>query len=125
MSAWVGHVPPLGIDVGRALSFGSPFQIPILQVVKTPALFGAMTSLRRESERRGLPISTITPVENWVFHMSLAYCSELDAARWKEVERFIETLQAHSASCVQDTVELVAFDDGIEYSGGVFSLGRC
>jgi len=125
VSAWAGHVPPLGIDVGRALSFGSPFQIPILQVVKTPALFGAMTSLRRESERRGLPISTITPVENWVFHMSLAYCSELDAARWKEVERFIETLQAHPASCVQDTVELVAFDDGIEYSGGVFSLGRC
>jgi ribosomal protein S18 acetylase RimI-like enzyme/2'-5' RNA ligase len=124
VSDWVRQVPPLGIEVERATSFGSPFQIPILQVVKAPALFDAMASLRRESERRGLATSTITPVENWVFHMSLAYCAELDAARWKEVERFVGTLQPCSASCVQDTVELVAFDAGTEYSGGVFSLAR-
>lgn len=124
VSDWVCRVPPLGIEVARATAFGSPFQVPILQVVKTPSLCDAMASLRREGERRGLAISTITPVENWVFHMSLAYCSELDAARWREVERFIETLQAPSASCVQDTVELVAFDNGIECSGGVFPLAR-
>ena len=64
----------------------------------------------------------VTPAEEWVFHISLAYCSKLSVAEWRELVQFIETLQIPNVSCVQKTVEIVAFDGGREYSGGIHSL---
>ena len=59
-----------------------------------------------------------------VFHMSLAYCSKLSAAQWRELVRLTETIEVPKASCLLETVEIVAFDDGREYSGGIHSLSR-
>ena len=119
---WVCGVPALLIDVQRATSFPAPFQTGILQVRRTPALSAALQGLRSAAGQRGLMISTITPVERWVFHMSLAYCSKLPAAEWSDVARFLETLRVPPASSVQETVEIVAFDGGSERSGGAHRL---
>jgi hypothetical protein len=124
VSDWLPDVPSLRIELQGATSFPPPFQIAILQVVKTPALFSALQGLRRKAEQRGLTMSTVTPAEQWVFHMSLAYCSSLSATEWSDVARFIEMLQVPSASCVQETVEVVAFDGAREYSGGLHALSR-
>jgi 2'-5' RNA ligase len=124
VSDWIPDVPSLRIEVQGATSFPPPFQIAILKVVKTPALFSALHGLRRRAEQRGLTVSTVTPAEEWVFHMSLAYCSNLSVTEWSELARFIERLRVPSASCVQETVEIVAFDGAREYSGGMQSLSR-
>ena len=124
ISGWVRHVPLLRIQVERATSFPPPSQIAILQVLRTPALFRSLTALRRSAVEQGLTLSTVTPVEEWVFHMSLAYCSKLNAAEWDALARVIEARHTSGVSCVQETVEIVAFDDGDEYSGGEYLLSR-
>jgi 2'-5' RNA ligase len=122
VSEWILDVPPLHIEVQGVASFPPPFQIAILKVVKTPALFAALHDLRRKAEQRELTLSMMTPAEEWVFHMSLAYCSNLRVAEWRELVQFIETLQIPNVSCVQETAEIVAFDGGREYSGGIHPL---
>jgi 2'-5' RNA ligase len=124
VAGWTPRVPSLRIEVERATSFPPPFQIAVLQVQKTPELFGALQDLWRMAEERGLPLCTTIPAEQWVFHMSLAYCSRLGDADWSALARFIETMDVPPASCVQETVEVVAFDDGKEYSGGIHTLSR-
>jgi hypothetical protein len=52
---------------------------------------GKVLRLRRMAGERGLPISTITLVEKWVFHMALAYCPKLSETEWSAVAQFIET----------------------------------
>lgn len=122
VSEWSRDVPSLHIEVQGAASFPPPFQIAILKVVKTAALFAALHGLRRKAEQRELTLTTVTPAEHWVFHMSLAYCSKLSATEWRELVQFIETLEIPNVSCVQETVEIVRFDDGREYSCGIHSL---
>lgn len=124
VSGWIGDVPALRIEVQRATSFPTPFQIAILQVVKTPALFAALQGLRRKAQERGLSVSAITPAEEWVFHMSLAYCSNLNATEWGRLVPLIEMLHVPRASCMVETVEIVAFDAGREFSGGIQPLSH-
>jgi 2'-5' RNA ligase len=122
VSAWALDVPPLRIEVEGATLFPPPFQIAVLKVVKTAALLAALQGLRQKAAQPGLTMSTVIPAEEWVFHMSLAYCAKLNATEWSEVGRFMKALQVPNASCVQQTVEVVGFDGGAEYSGGVRSL---
>lgn len=122
VTAWVRSVPPLSIEVEGMKSFPSPFQIVTVQVRKTPQLFAAQTSLRRLAEERRLVLSTMVPVDQWIFHMTVAYCAALSVSAWDELTRFVERLQVPSAKCVVGAAEVVAFDAGWEYSGGVIPL---
>lgn len=122
VGAWARSVPSLLIEAERVGVFPSPFQVIIVQVRKTPELFAAMATLRQQAEECRLVLSTVVPADQWIFHMSVAYCSELSAPAWQEVTRFVEALQIPSTEAVVGEVEAVAFDDGQEYSCGVFSL---
>ena len=80
-------------------------------IAGTPAhfhqkLFGFTSNILRDSvaEERGVKVA-------------------LDADfLWQELTRFIETMKVPSLPCVVDRAEVVAFDNGREYSGGTFSL---
>lgn len=122
---WATGVPSLLLEVERVSVFPSPFQIVIVQVRKTAALFHALGSLRTLAKRQGLPDwpeGTLPSVDDWVFHMSVAYCSTLSVADWATMTSFSESLTVPSVSCVAHEAELVAFDEGREYSGGIFPL---
>lgn len=121
---WVRGARPMRISVERAASFPPPFQIALLQVRTTPALLAALRGLREMAIQRGLAVVTGVPVEEWVFHMSLAYCPNLSADEWAGVARFMETLRVPRVSAMQRMVEIVAFDEGKEHSGGVYPLRR-
>lgn len=123
--AWAAGVPSLRIEVERITVFPFPFQVVIVQVRKTATLFHALTSLRALAKQQGLPDwpkGTIPSVDDWIFHMSVAYCSTLSAADWTTMTSFSEKLTAPSVSCLVQEAEVVAFDEGREYSGGVFPL---
>jgi 2'-5' RNA ligase len=124
VSDWIRAVPCLELALQGGTSFPTPFRIVILKVAKTRPLYAALHSLRRMADQRGLPVSTVVPVEEWVFHMSLAYCARLGVADWEDIARLVEGLKAPTLSWVQETVEIVGFDDGREYSGGIHSLSR-
>jgi 2'-5' RNA ligase len=121
---WARSVPPLQLAVERVSAFPAPFQVLIVEIRKTPALFQALVALRQEGARRQLGSVTITPPEEWRFHMSLAYCAQLTTSdSWNRAQRFGEELElSRGAQCVVESAEIVAFDAGRECSGGVVAL---
>ena len=77
VSDWAPNVPPLHLEIEKMSVFQTPFQIVVMQVRKTPNLARAMSSLRERAQQRGLvDVAKIAP-SDWVFHLSVAYCSSL------------------------------------------------
>jgi 2'-5' RNA ligase len=122
VGAWARGVPALRIEVERVDVFPTPFQIAIVRVRRTSELSRALVSLRERAEDQQLAISTSTPATDWIFHMSVAYCSALSVPIWNELTELIQGVEVASTSCVVAAAEVVAFDEGQEYSGGVYPL---
>lgn len=121
VASWAAGVPPLGLELEGLSVFPSPFQVVILEVRNTPPLVAAMARLRAASDRAGFAEATATPVDEWRFHISLAYCPELTEAQWRDVQDFVGTLPPPHGAEEVATAELVSFEDG-ECSGGAFAL---
>jgi 2'-5' RNA ligase len=121
VESWARDVSRLRVAVEQATCFPTPFQTAIVQVSKTPELFAALSTLRQRADEQGLAFSAAVAARDWIFHMSVAYCSRLTRPAWNELMEFVGTLEVDSAHCVVGEAELVAFDDG-EYSGGVYAL---
>lgn len=122
VNVWSRTVPPLGIELEHIAVFPPPFQIVALQVRRTPALFDAMADLRRRGVEGGLTLSTKVPVEQWVFHVSLVYGAALGVEAWNALEAFTRDLHVTAERDVSVDAEIVAFDGGVECSGGVHRL---
>jgi 2'-5' RNA ligase superfamily len=122
VAQWARSVAPLRLEVERASYFPNPFQIVTVQVRKTTELFEASACLRAWGKQRRLGDLAKVPPADWIFHMSVAYCTSLSGPAWSAVTRFVETLAVPTAQCVVGDVEIVAFDNGQERSGGVFEL---
>ena len=119
---WASTIRPLRLELERATFFPTPAQVVIVQVRKTPELFRALTTLRDRAEQNQLRVLGNIATADWVFHMSVAYCVSLDAVSWAEVSRFAETVDVPRAGCTVREVEIAAFDQGREYSGGTFEF---
>jgi hypothetical protein len=127
VQTWAAEVPPLRVEVEQVTIFPAPFMIAIVQVRKTAELLHALVSLRDLAEQRklpGWPPGTIPSVDDWTFHLSVAYCSMLSAADWSAVASFTESLTVPSVECLVHEAEVAAFDEGREYSGGTYPLGH-
>lgn len=124
VAQWTPTISDLRVEVERVSFFPTPFQIVILQVKKTAALFDALATLREWAKKRDFGDLPTTPAADWIFHMSIAYCAALSASAWADVMRLIQTIEQPAAQCVVTEIEIVAFDSGREYSGGVFELSR-
>ena len=122
VAQWAQSVAPLRLEIERAGYFPAPFQIVMLQVRRTPELVAALASLRTRPKERGLEDDGAVPASEWIFHMSLAYCSSLGSAAWAALTHFIDDLSLQAAQCVVGDAEIVAFDEGQEYSGGIVAL---
>ena len=125
--AWATEASPLQVGVERVTVFPKPFKIVLMQVRKTADLFHALVRLRALAEQHHLPDwpqGTIPKVDDWILHLSVAYCSTLSAADWSAVAAFSERLTIPAVACPIHEVEIAAFDDGQEYSGGIYPLGQ-
>jgi 2'-5' RNA ligase len=126
VASWATTIEPLDIEVDEPVSwFPPPFQVIILPVRRTQALFGALVAIRDAGARAGFPLATVTPPESWTFHLTLATCAGLENSAWTEAQRIAGTCQVRRpARSVAKAAELVVFDNGAESSGGTFRLGR-
>jgi 2'-5' RNA ligase len=119
---WAPTMPPLRLEIEELDVFPSPFQIIIARVQRTPELSEALTTLREQAAQHKLvDVATIQP-SDWIFHMSVAYCSALSPAAWADVAGWVETVPVAAAECTVTDVEIVAIDNGQEYSAGLLSL---
>ena len=122
VDAWSRTTPPLQITVDGLACFPTPSQIVIIRIVKTPNLPTALSRLREAAGQAQLKIDTTISLQDWIFHMSVGYCQKLGGPAWDDVMRLVEELEVPDASCLVDDVEIVAFDDHLEYSGSVYRL---
>jgi hypothetical protein len=120
VASWAPSVRPLTIRLVGPSFF--PFRIAIVQVGKTPELADALRGLRLRALNEGPRCFAVVPVEEWVFHLSISYCHALSQGEWEKVTDFLGTLSTSQAECTVEEAEVVAFDDGREYSGGVYSF---
>jgi hypothetical protein len=119
---WAPTVPPLRLEIEGLGVFSTSFQIIIARVRRTPELSEALTTLREQAGQYKLvDVATIQP-SDWIFHMSVAYCSALSAAAWPDVAAWVETASVAAAECTVTDVEIVGIDNGQEYSAGMLSL---
>lgn len=126
VATWAAAIEPLDLEVGDPVScFPPPFQVIVLPIRRTPALFGALVEIRDAGARAGFPLATVTPPENWTFHLTLATCGRLENSAWTKAQRIAEACEAPAtARSIADAAELVVFDNGAESSGGKFPLGH-
>ena len=122
VESWSHHVSPLTITVEAIACFPAPSQVVIIRVLKTGELMAALSRLRQQASQAQLKIDTTISLQDWIFHMSVAYCSKISPSAWSEVTKLVEELALPPACCVVNDVEVVAFDDQREYSGGVYGL---
>jgi 2'-5' RNA ligase len=123
VTEWARSVAPLTLEVEKAGNFPAPFQIVMLQIRKTKALCDALVSLRARATERELCDPGLIPAADWIFHMSVAYCVSLSGPAWAAVTKVVDGLPVPAAQCVVGQVEIVAIDNGLEYSAGVVDLG--
>ena len=122
VAEWARSVASLKLEVEKAGCFPAPYQIVMLQIRKTEALRDALVSLRARAKERGLGDPGLVQAADWIFHMSVAYCSSLGSSSWTAVTKVVDGLPVPAAQCVVERVEIVAIDNGLEYSAGVFDL---
>jgi 2'-5' RNA ligase len=122
VAEWAKTIVPLTLEMEQLAVFPPPFQIVYVRLKKTTSLFHALVSLETHAQEAGLGDVTAVPLEQWVFHMSLAYCGRLAPEAWAEVERAVETMSVPAASCIVDEAEIVSFDEGRETLAGSYQL---
>jgi hypothetical protein len=122
VAKWAQSVAPLRLEIERAGYFPTPFQIVMLQIRKTPELLAALTGIRECAREGGLDDDGTIAASEWIFHMSLAYCSSLSGPAWAALTQFVDAVPVPAEQCVVGAAEIVAFDEGREYSGGIVAL---
>jgi hypothetical protein len=119
---WAEDTPPLRFDAEAIDTFPSPAQVVSVRVRKTPELVAALGTLRDRAAAAGLTVSSTIPLDDWVPRMSLVYAGRLDVSGWQTV---LDATQSREWPVVGDevaAVEVLAFDDGEERTGGAFTL---
>lgn len=122
VSEWSRDVPPLRLEIETLGVFPAPFQIVIVRIRNTRELFEAMSNLRERARQRGLADPARIASSDWVFHLSVAYCASLSGASWEAAAQFVRDLVMPAAHEVVSQVEIAAFDNGQESSGGLVPL---
>jgi hypothetical protein len=124
LERWSSELSPLSIKAERLSHFGPPHQVVILRVKKTEALSRAYCRVAELSNQADLPILPQggRPIEEWVFHVSLAYCKDLPESDWARVVELVDHLSVSPARYVAEDAELVCFDDDGEHQA-IYRLG--
>lgn len=128
--AWAQTVPPLRLEAEAVDVFPSPFRVVIARIRETPPLRAALMDLAARAVGHGLPdfpAGAAPAPDQWTFHMSVAYATALDEATWAKLAARMAGLASGPAGalptgCLVERAEIAAFDQGREYSGGVYAL---
>lgn len=116
VAAWARVTEPIELQVDAVDGFPPPFQVVIARLARTSTLVGAYAGLTRSLDRTDLRRIGELPLDEWVFHMSLAYGAALDSSAWEGLVRSSarETVASRPRETVA-TVDFVRYDDDGEH----------
>lgn len=111
--SWVADIKPLVVSVESIDSFPSPFKIIILKMQKDAQLRNTYDKLTASVSKNSVKtIGMERSSDNWIFHMSLAYCSELNNHDWQNVLDSLHELPNKSPRYLVNEAELVEYRTG-------------
>lgn len=110
---WAEQVSPPSVSLERIDAFPD-FRVLIARVERHESLVTAMSKIREASVGLTSAPGGEIPIEDWTFHMSLAYADRIEEAEWIELQKTAEAIRLTEASDVLEWVDLVAFDGGPE-----------
>jgi 2'-5' RNA ligase len=123
VATWADSVPPLDLTIEDLSAFPPPHKVPILKIRRTRELVRAFMSLAGLASAAKLPeFPNVPSPDDWVFHLSIAYCLAVDDATWSAVSSLVASRAGITASCIVDHAELVDYDGGVEQLGGAYEL---
>ncbi len=121
--AWARQQAPIEVRVDAIDGFPTPFQILIARLHRSPTLVEAYESLTSALDATDLQRIGELPLDQWIFHMSLAYCNALSGKDWQAAHaRTSREVLARPVELLTEAA-FVWYQDGTEHSETI-ALGQ-
>jgi len=115
IASWAGSTPSVELRVDAIDGFPPPFNVLIARLGRTSSPIEAYSSLTELLDATDFRRIGELPLDDWVFHLSLAYASSLDELRWSEVFKVSRrAVPSHTRELVS-SVDFVWYDDDGEH----------
>ncbi|MDU0327232.1 2'-5' RNA ligase family protein [Microbacterium sp. KSW2-21] len=111
VASWASSQPPIELSVDAIDGFPPPFQVLVARLERTSSLTGAYRRLTEVLDATDFRRIGELPLEEWIFHLSLAYARSLDERAWAE------QLEASRREVPSRPCELVFSVDFVWYDG--------
>lgn len=113
--AWGATQQPIEVTTEAIDIFPAPWQIVIARLARTTTLVSAystLTDLLADTDFRRLGELSL---EDWTFHLSVAYGRTLDAQTWSALATTVPREYSEQPTEVVHEAELVWYSDGVEH----------
>lgn len=115
IATWAGSTPPIEVRIDAVDGFPPPFQILIARSARTDSLVEAYSRLTDSLDTTDFSRIGELSLDDWVFHLSLAYAGGLAENEWSEalaaIARNVHAPPSEFVSCV----DFVWYDDAGEH----------
>lgn len=120
---WAVKLSLISIEVVGISYFDAPYKVVFLKIRSTDELKRAYSTLSEVVDNYNLQTIDVERDENeWIFHMSLAYCADTNDEEWQRIKDTIKNFKIEKVNSTVDSAELVEFKNGEHRS--VLKLGR-
>lgn len=113
---WAATQPPIEVVAEAVDAFPTPWQIIIIRLSRTPTLVSAYARLTEELDRTDFRRLGELPLEEWTFHLSVAYAKTLEPAAWTTLSHMSRRSIGGRPSETIGEAELVWYEGGVEHS---------
>lgn len=111
IASWASSQSPVELSVDAIDGFPPPFQVLIARLERTSSLTDAYRRLTDVLDATDFRRIGELPLEEWIFHLSLAYARSLDERSWAE------QLAVSRRAVPSRPRELVSYVDFVWYDG--------
>lgn len=123
VAAWAGSTPPIEVRIDAVDGFPPPFQILITRLARTDSLVEAYSRLTDSLDATDFRRIGELPLDDWVFHISLAYAGGLSEIEWSEALAAIARNVPSPPNEIVSCVDFVWYDETGEHIDS-FPLAR-
>jgi hypothetical protein len=115
IESWADAMTPIDLIVDAIDGFPPPFAVLIARLARTKSLTEAYSSLTELLDATDVRRIGELPLDDWVFHLSIAYASALDEQEWHDVLAASARAVTSSPREHVSSVDFVWYDDDGEH----------
>lgn len=119
IAEWAGLRRPIELQADAIDGFPHPYQVLIVRLRRHPTLVDAYSSLSDALDSTDFQRIGELPVNQWIFHLSLLYCSGMSSKEWEDAYASSKRAIDSPATDVVSEAELVWYENGIEHSEAI------